>query len=118
MDTIVQGYFVTCPLKMCPLVVSSATFSFPLSLPLDPWGTMEADREPIAVVDTAKQRVIAASRECAMAAVRWLICWGWIRAGTEYKSQTKHNLTNFTTVSFPIHAHMHTTPGCANDYRL
>ena len=30
---------------------------------------MEADREPIAAVDTAKQRVIDASRECAMAAV-------------------------------------------------
>ena len=44
------------------------TLSFPL--PVLYRGTMEADREPIAAVDTAKQRVIAASRECAMAAVR------------------------------------------------
>ena len=47
------------------------TLSFPL--PVLYRGTMEADREPIAAVDTAKQRVIAASRscsrECAMAAV-------------------------------------------------
>ena len=43
------------------------TLSFPL--PVLYRGTMEADREPIAAVDTAKQRVIDASRECAMAAV-------------------------------------------------